>query len=210
MGQLIYEREGDLVVDFQQWAANIEQQKRQEEENRKRIEEEALEKWKSKQNEEAEALNQQIRVARTKLREELSRQQIAPQKIEEIIDRIYPEPNTSNDFRVLDSTLEAGESDQPAERKGPSRRSIYSRMQVYWVHYPLDKCADSFRIENSNEPALLRLSHAKNEPIRSFLLSYRIPLPKGESHISKLVTFRGRRKMDKRFAIFKSEETVSK
>lgn len=205
LDRIIYDRHEDLVLDFEDWAANIEQQKRQEEEERKRIEEEALEKWKVKQKEEAEALNQKIRVARTKLREELSRQQMAPQKIKETLDRIHPEPNTSNDLRALDSPLEAGGSNQPAERKGSSRRSIYSRMQVYWFHCPRDNCADNFQVENPNEPDLLRLTHGKNEPIRSFLLSCRIPLPKGESHISKLVTFRGRRNLDKKFAIFKSE-----
>lgn len=204
LDRIIYDREEDLVLDFEDWAANIEQQNKQEEEERKRIEEEALEKWKAKQNEEAEALNQQIRVARTKLREELSRQQMAPQKIEETLDRIHPDPNTSNDSRALDFTIEAGGSSQPAGRKGSSRRSIYSRMQVYWFHCPRDKCADNFPVENPNEPDLLRLTHGKKK-LRSSLLSCRILLPKGESHISKLVTFRGRRNLDKRFAIFKSE-----
>lgn len=79
LDRIIYDKEEDLVLDFEDWAANIEQQNKQEEEERKRIEEEALEKWKAKQNEEAEALNQPIRVARTKLREELSRQNGTPE-----------------------------------------------------------------------------------------------------------------------------------
>lgn len=125
--RIIYDREEDLIPLFQDWAANIEQQKKQEGEERKRIEEQALEKWKAKQKEEAEALNQQIQTARTKLREELSRQQMAPQKIEETLDRIHPKSNTSHDSRALISTLEAGKSTQPAEREGFSRRSIFSR-----------------------------------------------------------------------------------
>lgn len=82
LDRIIYDTEVDLVLDFEDWAAKIEQQNRQqnmqEEVERKRIEEDALEKWKAKQKEESEALNQRIQVSRTKLREELSRQPMAP------------------------------------------------------------------------------------------------------------------------------------
>lgn len=89
LDRIIYDTEEDLVLDFEDWDAKIEQQNRQEEEERKRIEEEALEKWEAKQKEESEAPNQRIQVSKTKLREELSRQPMAPQEVEETLDRIH-------------------------------------------------------------------------------------------------------------------------
>lgn len=84
---------------------------------------------------------------------------MAPQKIGETLEQIHPEPNTSNDFRALDSTLEAGGSNQPAEREKDLRdaRSI-QESKSNWFRCPRDKCADNFRVENTNEQDLLAVN----------------------------------------------------
>ena len=84
--EVLYNNMGDLQLDFEDWAAEREERKRIEAEERQQIEEAAIEAWKKKQQEEAEAQRQR----RAKLGEELKKQRMAPQQIEETLDHMYP------------------------------------------------------------------------------------------------------------------------
>ena len=101
---LIYEDIEDLEREFEEWKAEEEEQKANLEAERKKIQEEAVETWKQQQINELEIHRKKLEDERSSLRAELTKQRVAPQQIEEIINHLHPQEQINNSLHILNLT----------------------------------------------------------------------------------------------------------
>lgn len=123
----------DLEYQFELWKAEDEEREAEEEAEKKRIQEEAVESWKQQQLQQVEARRQKIEEQRSSLRAELTKQRVAPQQIEDIVNHVHPREQVSDELRPLHLTTESENapsvaSSDHATKSAKSRRwSILSK-----------------------------------------------------------------------------------
>lgn len=101
---LVYQNIEDLEREFEEWKVEEEESKANLEAQRKKIQEEAVESWKQQQIHELETHRKKLEEERSSLRAELTKQRVAPQQIEDIINHVHPQEQVNNSLHVLNLT----------------------------------------------------------------------------------------------------------
>ncbi|KAL8718075.1 MAG: hypothetical protein Q9181_008240, partial [Wetmoreana brouardii] len=130
---LVYENVYELEREFTVWKAEEEERKIDEEAEKRAIREEAVRSWKEQQLHEVDILWQKTEDERSSLRAELTKQRIAPQQIEEIVNHVHPQAQVNNDLRLLirnaasDKASSVTSGDGPTEAQSSRRWAIWSK-----------------------------------------------------------------------------------
>jgi hypothetical protein len=129
--EIIYRSWEDLDLDFEEWRAADEVEKKRIEDELKGIEAKAVETWRNKQHEEIEAHRKQVEVERSKLRDALKARGMAEREISTMLDKVHPVAHVPVDIQALIPAPLVNpppESVTSEESKSSRRRSIWSRM----------------------------------------------------------------------------------
>ena len=124
---LVYEGIEDLEREFEEWKKEEEERKAKLEAERKKIQEEAVETWKQQQIRELEIHQKKLEEERSSLRAELTKQRVAPQQIEDIINHVHPQEQVKKSLLALnlaaasDQASSVKSSDVPTVARSPRR-----------------------------------------------------------------------------------------
>lgn len=129
---LVYKNLDELQRDFEAWKKEEEERKTIEEAEKLAIREVAVTSWKRQQLHEMEILLQKTEDERSSLRTELTRQRIAPQQIEEIVDHVHPRAQLNNDLRLLIPNSASGRASSVAFGNGPAEGKSHRRWS-FWT-----------------------------------------------------------------------------
>lgn len=132
LDKVFYDNIVDLEQDFEDWAAEKAEKERKAEEEKRRLETAAVEDYKRRRREETEEKKQALEANRTRLRQELTRQHMAPQQIEDTLNHVYPRPQAGDLLAPMPLPTADQNSDLMSVSSKTSsrskRRSIWSRV----------------------------------------------------------------------------------
>lgn len=129
-----FDNEDDLFEVFEQWRAEEDDEKKIEEAKKKRIEDEAVEKFKKQQTLALETRRQEIENERKKLRAELIKARLPPQQVEEIVRRTHPLEDVSKEMHILNAAFgeKATANVTPAQLPVEASKPSSSRRWSFW------------------------------------------------------------------------------
>jgi hypothetical protein len=128
--EVIYQNWDDVEAEFEDWLEDRESERKRAEEERKKLEDDAVEAWKNQRLREAEARRVQVESDRHKLRKELQAQGMAERQIYTMLDKIHPFMNNPDEpYTLIPASAPAPRPDSVAsdESRSSKRRSIWSR-----------------------------------------------------------------------------------
>lgn len=129
--EVVYETRDDLEADFEVWLRDRESEKKKVEEERKKIQDDAVKAWQKQRLDKAKAEREQVQSDRITLHRGLEKEGMAERQIIKLVDQIHPLKSVSDHFQAL--ILAAPREGRPEssttdESKSTKRRSIWSRM----------------------------------------------------------------------------------
>lgn len=98
----------ELEREFEIWKAQYEEREAEEGAEKRRLQEEAVETWKKRQVQEVEARQKRTEEERSSLRAELTKQRVAPQQIEDIVNHVHPQRAINYELSLVHSTTQSG------------------------------------------------------------------------------------------------------
>ena len=128
---LIYYNVEELERDFEAWKADDEERKANEAAKKKAVQEEAVKTWKEQQVHEAEVRRQKNEDERSSLRAELTKQRIAPQQIEDIINHVHPQKQIDSDLGLFSRTAASDKTSSVASGESLGEATS-SRLWSIW------------------------------------------------------------------------------
>ena len=130
-GPLYFNDMDDLERYFEDWKAEEEGLKAEEEAEKKMIREEAVREYQEKQTHEVEVRRQKIESERSSLRAELKTHGVAPQQIEDIINHVHPQEQVINDLSLLNQTSASDKASSVAFGDGPAKATSSRRWSIW-------------------------------------------------------------------------------
>lgn len=129
---LVYEDIEDLEREFEEWKIEEEEQKASLEAEKRKIQEEAVETWKQQQIHELEAHRKKREEERASLRAELTKQRVAPQQIEEIINHLHPQEQVDDSLQMLNLTPASDNASSIRSNVGPTAAKSRGRWRGWF------------------------------------------------------------------------------
>ena len=117
---LIYQNVDELEREFEAWNAETEKKKAIAEAERMAIQEEAVKTWKDQLLRDLEVRRQKTESERSSLRAELTKQRVAPQQIEDIINHLHPQEQADTDIQLVSRNIAGDKASIVALREGPA------------------------------------------------------------------------------------------
>lgn len=134
---LVYQDIEDLEREFEEWKMEEEERKATLEAERKKIQEEAVEAWKEQQIRDLETHRKKVEEERSSLRAELTKQRVAPQQIEDIINHVHPQEQVNNSLHLLNLSPASDKASSVKSSDGVTEATSRRRWRGWLRRYAL-------------------------------------------------------------------------